>query len=303
MSVRQTLQARLTEMRPSEAEVARRLLRDLGLVAEKSLRDVAAGCQTSDATVVRACRAAGFDGFQDLKYHVLRELTGGRPLPATANGEAHYASDLAASVTAAEAALTTAARLLRGASRVALAGVGASHGVALILTDVLFTMRKQALPLSDAQMAGFAFTPPVSGLLLIAISHSGETQFPLRAVREATRAGVKSIGLTNEPGSELARAVDVLLPTQTVERPAGSFAIAPRICLQSGHSFAPCADTSALMRSVRREIAVCTERTSRASVAVYTYITPFLSGTTWYCDPADFNSDSHIAMSAHASQL
>jgi DNA-binding MurR/RpiR family transcriptional regulator len=28
----------------------------------------------------------------------------------------------------------------------------------------------------------------------------------------------------------LARAVDVLLPTQTVERPAGSFAIAPRIC-------------------------------------------------------------------------
>lgn len=64
----------------------------------------------------------------------------------------------------------------------------------------------------------------------IAISHSGETQFPLRAVREARKAGVKSIGLTNEPGSELARAVDLLLPTQTVERPAGSFAIAPRIC-------------------------------------------------------------------------
>ncbi len=230
MSVSHTLQSCLAEMRPSEAEVTRRLLRDLGLVAEKSLRDVAARCQTSDATVVRTCRAAGFDGFQDLKYHVLRELTGGGELKPVVNGESHYGHDIAASVLAAYSALDEAAALLRFASRVVLAGAGASHGIALILTDVLFTMRKQALPIHDAQMAGFAFTPPVTGLVLIAISHSGETQFPLRAVLEAKKAGVKSIGLTNEPGSELARAVDVLLPTQTVERPAGSFAIAPRIC-------------------------------------------------------------------------
>ena len=191
---------------------------------------MAAGCGTSDTTVVRACRAAGFDGFQDLKYHVLRELTGGNGLPAPAADDHHYGGDIAASVAAANAAVEAAATLLRGASRVVLAGVGASHGVALILTDVLFTLRKQALPLSDAQMAGFAFTPPVDGLVLLAISHSGETQFPLRVVLEARKAGVKSIGVTNEPGSELARAVDVLLPTQTMERPAGSFAIAPRIC-------------------------------------------------------------------------
>lgn len=230
MSVRKTLQSRLADMRPGEAEVTRRLMRDLGLVAEKSLRDVAAGCRTSDATVVRACRAAGFDGFQDLKYHVLRELTGSGGLKSAPDGENHYGTDIAASVSAANVALEAAARLVRGASRVALAGVGASHGIALILTDVLFTMRKQALPVHDFQMAGFALTPPVDGLVLMAISHSGETQFPLRAVLDANKAGVKTIGLTNEPGSELARAVDVLLPTQTVERPAGSFAIAPRIC-------------------------------------------------------------------------
>ena len=230
MSVLSTLQSRLADMRPSEAEVVRRLLRDLGMVAERSLREIAASCETSDATVVRACRAAGFDGFQDLKYHVLRELTGGNGLGAASSVERHYDKDIAASVAAADAALEEAADLLRKASRVALVGVGASYGVALILTDVIFTMRKQALPLRDSQMAGFAFTAPVTGLLLIAISHSGETQFPLATVIEAKRAGVPSIGLTNEPGSELARAVDVVLPTQTVERPAGSFAIAPRIC-------------------------------------------------------------------------
>ncbi|HXG47517.1 MAG TPA: MurR/RpiR family transcriptional regulator [Methylomirabilota bacterium] len=229
MNVSDTLQARLADMRPSEAAVARRVLRNLALVAEKSLRDVAAACGTSDATVVRACRAAGFDGFQDLKYHVLRELTGGTLQSPARDGD-DYGEDIAASVTAAEAALNAAAGLLSDARRVALAGVGASHGIALVLTDVLFTLGKPALPLVDAQMAGFAFTPPVEGLVLLAISHSGESQFPLRAVREAKRTGVKSIGLTNEPGSELGREVDVLLPTQIVERPAGSFAIAPRIC-------------------------------------------------------------------------
>jgi DNA-binding MurR/RpiR family transcriptional regulator len=178
---------------------------------------------------MRACRAAGYDGYQDLKYHVLRELTGGEPQQAPASYE-RYHDDLRASLGAAEQAMETAARLIRGAERVALTGVGASHGVALIATDILFTLGKQALPIQNEQMASFAFTAPVSGLVVLAISHSGETQFPVQVVRKAQEAGVKCVGLTNEPASELAQAVDVLLPTQAVEPPQGSYAIAPRIC-------------------------------------------------------------------------
>jgi DNA-binding MurR/RpiR family transcriptional regulator len=229
MSVTATLQGRLQGMRPSEAEVARRLLRNLGLIAGKSLREVAAQCRTSDATVVRACRAAGFDGFQDLKYHVLREFTSGEPPPSPAHHGA-YGDDIGASLASAEASLDRAAGLLRQASRVVLAGVGASYGVALIATDILFTLGKPALPVHNEQMASFALAPPVRGLVLLAISHSGETQFPVRVAQDARQAGVPSIGLTNEPGSELAQAVDVLVPTQAVEPPRGSYAIAPRLC-------------------------------------------------------------------------
>ncbi len=230
MHVSQALQASLAEMRPSEAEVTRRLLRDLAQVAKKSLREIASICGTSDATVVRACRAAGYDGFQDLKYHVLREFTDGQETAAVAGQRDDYSVDIALSLRAAEESLESAARLIRQSSRFALAGVGASQGVALILRDVLFAIRKQALLIEDEQMIAYALTPPVSGRALVAISHSGETRFPLRAVQEARKAGVKTIGITNEPGSELAKTVDVLVPTQTVERPAGSFAIAPRIC-------------------------------------------------------------------------
>jgi DNA-binding MurR/RpiR family transcriptional regulator len=66
--------------------------------------------------------------------------------------------------------------------------------------------------------------------VLLAISHSGETQFPVQLVREARVVRVKSISITIEPASELARAAHVVLTTQAVESPRGSYAIAPRIC-------------------------------------------------------------------------
>ena len=232
MPIRETLARSLADMRRSEADVARRLLRDLGRVASHSLRDVAAWCDTSDATVVRTCRAAGFDGFQDLKYHVLRELTnhGNGTTSLASPNELDYAADIAASLSASATALPRAARLLQSASRIAIAGVGASQGIGLILTDVLFALGKQALPLPNEQALSFALTPPLKGVVLLAISHSGETLFSLRAVQDARRAKVPTIGVSNEPASELAKAVDVYLPTQTVERPEGSFSIAPRVC-------------------------------------------------------------------------
>jgi DNA-binding MurR/RpiR family transcriptional regulator len=229
VNIKQTILDRLMLMRPSEAEVARRLVRILALVAEKSLRDIAVLCQTSDATVMRTCRAAGFDGYQDLKYHVLREFTSGN-LRALPSGTETYSADISASVEAARKALGAAAQMIHAANRIILAGIGASHGIAVIATDILFTLQKQALTLLSDQMLTYALSPPVDGLLLLAISHSGETQFAVRAAQQCRESGIKTIGLTNEPASELAQAVDVVLLTQAVEPPEGSYAVAPRIC-------------------------------------------------------------------------
>lgn len=231
MPVSNLLQSRLAEMRPSEAEVVRRLLRNLGMVAEKTLREVAQQCGVSDTTVMRACRAAGYDGFQDLKYHVLRELTApGKPSPAPPREPGAYAADLEASLAAAATTLPKAANLLARASRVGVVGVGSSMGIGLVATDILFTLGKQAIPIHNDQMTAYVLAPPISGLLLLAISHCGGTQFPVRVVQEARLLGVPTIGLTNEPGSELAESVDVLLPTQAVEAARGSYAISPRVC-------------------------------------------------------------------------
>lgn len=231
MPVRNLLQSRLADMRPSEADVVRRLLRNLGMVAEKTLREVAQVCGVSDTTVMRACRAAGYDGFQDLKYHVLRELTApGRPGPAPRREPGAYAADLEATLAAAASTLPKAGALLSRASRVGVVGVGSSMGIGLVATDILFTLGKQAIPIQTDQMAAYILAPPTSGLLLLAISHCGGTQFPVRVAREARLLGVPTIGVTNEPGSELAESVDILLPTQAVEAARGSYAISPRVC-------------------------------------------------------------------------
>jgi len=70
------------------------------------------------------------------------------------------------------------------------------------------------------------FTPPLGQ----ANAKTVEAFYDGGNVWRAREAGVKCIGLTNEPASELAQAVDVLVPTQAVEPPRGSYAIAPRIC-------------------------------------------------------------------------
>lgn len=222
-------------MRPGEAEVTRKLLRDLGRVASHSLREIAAWCGTSDATVVRACRSAGFDGYQDLKYRVLREFTThSRSRAASGRTEAgssdEFAGDLAASLSSSRHAIPRAASIISGCRRIIITGSGASMGIGMILTDVLFALKLQALPVEHEQQLQFALTAPTTGVCLIAISHSGETRFPIDAVRQSRLAGIPTIGLSNEPSSELARSVDVYLPTQTVERPEGSFSIAPRVC-------------------------------------------------------------------------
>jgi DNA-binding MurR/RpiR family transcriptional regulator len=52
----------------------------------------------------------------------------------------------------------------------------------------------------------------------------------LRAVLSARQKRVRTIGITNDPASELAKSVDILLTTDVVERPEGSFSIGPRMC-------------------------------------------------------------------------
>ena len=108
-------------------------------------------------------------------------------------------------------------RLSEGLARLA------DGGIDLVLLDL--TLPDSAGFETFARVRTHAPNVPV-----VIFTNRADEEMALRAVREARRADVPTIGLSNEPASELARSVDVYLPTQTVERPEGSFSITPRIC-------------------------------------------------------------------------
>jgi DNA-binding MurR/RpiR family transcriptional regulator len=126
--------------------------------------------------------------------------------------------------------LDQAAALTWAAQRIVLVGEGASSGIAVVAMDILFTLGRPAAVIENERTGAYFLTSNPRDLMLLAISHSGETQFPTRTVREARERGFKTIALTNEPASELARLAHVVLPTQVVESARGRYAIAPRIC-------------------------------------------------------------------------
>jgi DNA-binding MurR/RpiR family transcriptional regulator len=96
--------------------------------------------------------------------------------------------------------------------------------------DILFTLGRPAVVIQNEQMGAYFLASNPHDFILLAISHSGETLLPTQMVREARERGIRTIALTNEPGSELARHAHVVLSTQVVESPRGRYAIAPRIC-------------------------------------------------------------------------
>src|SRR5690606_21932894 len=76
------LVAALDSLAPAERRAAEELVARADDVARLSVADIAAAAGTSEATIVRMCKKAGFDGFNDVKLRLHRDLA--RPVDAGA---------------------------------------------------------------------------------------------------------------------------------------------------------------------------------------------------------------------------
>lgn len=73
-SVLPRLRLEMPHLRRSEQRVAKVILAAPEQVVYSSITEVAAEARCSDATVLRLCRALGFNGFQEFKLALSREL-------------------------------------------------------------------------------------------------------------------------------------------------------------------------------------------------------------------------------------
>ncbi len=104
------------------------------------------------------------------------------------------------------------ADLLSKAKRIFVAGMGRSQ-----LVGRMFAVRLLQMEI-ETYVVGDPLTPAITkDDLLIAISGSGRTQFPIYAVHESKKRGIPVVVITAKKGSPITKNADVviLLPTKT----------------------------------------------------------------------------------------
>lgn len=242
------VRAAVPSLRPSEQRIAALLLEDPAATASLSISELAARCDTSTTSVVRFYRRIGYERYQDLRIDLTRESTRERlentTLPAVSgdidrdDSLADIVSKVATNETLSIAdtaktldthALAAAVRLVRGARRVDIFGVGASSFVGLDLQQKLSRIGLTALTWPDAHSAWTAASVLDKTCVALAISHSGSTIDTVEYLRLARESGASTIALTNFAQSSLVENADVVLTTAARETKFRSGALGSRI--------------------------------------------------------------------------
>ena len=240
------IRALMPNLAPAEQRGAAEAVSDPAGTAAKTISDLAALCRTSGTTVIRFCRAMGFDGYPQLRLALAAAAQA-----ANADGERAVGSDIGPrdslseiikkiSYADARAVEETGAQLQPAplgdvvdavvkARRVDIYGVGASAFVAMDLQQKLHRIGYTAYAWPDPHSAltSAALLGPQD--VAIGISHAGMTEDTIASLAEASRNRAVTVAITNFPGSRIAAVADHVLTTAARETTFRSGAMASRI--------------------------------------------------------------------------
>lgn len=207
-------------LRASERRVADFVLAHPDHVVSSSVTEVAEASGTSEATVMRFCRALGYRGFPEIKLVLARDLArhdGGaepeRPLVVTASVGAIAARVFESAVQALidtmelqqASQLERAVDALASASRIIICGAGSVAAVAREAERKFQLIGLWALAYTDPQLQLIAVSQVDPRDVVFGISHSGNARHVLRAMEIGAERGATTIGLANYVGSPLSR--------------------------------------------------------------------------------------------------
>ncbi|MCX8024443.1 MAG: MurR/RpiR family transcriptional regulator [Thermanaerothrix sp.] len=209
---------------PSERKVADYILANHQKVMQMTLAELATQSGVSDATVVRFCRALGFQSYLELKIALMRSLLDSPDLifdhvqkddaPLTIMRKVFWGSIQAMQDTLDllnEENLDHAVTLLQNANSILIVGVGTSSPMAHELHNRLSRLGLNCKVETDAYLQLMRAALLDEKDVLVAISQSGASQPPINTSKEAHRHGCKIIVITGNPSSELAKLADVVL--------------------------------------------------------------------------------------------
>ncbi len=211
----------LGQLAPAQRRVARLFLDEPDWALRAAVEELANRAEVSAPTIVRTCRALGYEGLREFKLELAQELARGTPYLHRAVGIDDSSTDTVRKILfGAAAALTDLERqldlaVLEGAlvrladaRRIDCYGVGStSNYLATDAQSRFFRLGLNAHVYHDAHMQLIAATTLGPQDVVFAASHVGRMPSLLEAVRVAREQGAAVVALT-QPGTPLAMLAD-----------------------------------------------------------------------------------------------
>lgn len=197
------------------------ILRDPAATLPLRISDLASLADVSEPTVIRFCRALGFDGFQSFKLQLAQFLgSSGNYVQFSVSDKDSVAdvnrkvfdstigSLLSVRDEVDPQALELAISALSSAKRVEFYGFGASGSVAIDAQHKFFRLQVSAAAYTDPHIQHMSAISLKKDDVVVAISQSGRTKALIQSVNLAREAGATVIGLVPR-GTPLADLCDL----------------------------------------------------------------------------------------------
>ncbi len=233
---------RFNDLRKSEKRVAEFVQKHLDEAVLLTTQGLANKCNTSDATVIRFCRTLGYKTFSEFKIALVPELLqNGQSVLKEIGKEnkpesikeiflrnLHQQTDATIKNISFDI-LKIVAQLIIKANRIVIVGIGGSAGVAYILNDALSSLGIYSNYLNDRSVIQNMIPTLNKKDVIIGISHSGETEEIVSAVKTASEYGFETIALTNFSPSPIADCATHTILTSIPNNLLGSYSCQARI--------------------------------------------------------------------------
>lgn len=221
------------DLRNAEKLVADYILSNLNRRLDNSITELAGAIGVSEATISRLSRSLGYRGYQDLKLSIaagaahddeipnlpaeIRE-TDSPPEISQKLGEAIAQSIRDTRAFLDKQALDQAVDALCKADHIMFMGVGGAASICLEATHLFHKAGRAATFVPDGYSQIVTASSMKAGQVLVAVSHTGQTQSVARALKLARNAGARTIAITSDRRAPVAEAAETTLITWKQEK-------------------------------------------------------------------------------------
>lgn len=220
----QKIKTTYSQFRISEKRIADFVLADPNQIIYASIAQVAKQCDVSETTVLRFCRAMGYNGFQDFKISLTLSL---EPTSKQIHEDVSFSDPtteminkvMNSEIQAIKDTLQfldpkkveSAINVISKTKRLEFYGVGGSGCVAIDAQHKFFRLGMSCIAYIDTHMQAMSASTMQKGDVIVGISHTGSTKDTVESFKIAKEAGATTICITGGVDSPIMKYTDIAL--------------------------------------------------------------------------------------------